>query len=326
MRLDQAVSRAFGLSRRAARDAVRDGRVDVDGKTCSEPGRDVSEDARISHQPGRPARRRVRSRLVILREDEDFLIVEKPAGLLTVPTAEQESDTLLARVLDYLHHRFRRRPVAFVVHRLDKDTSGSVVFARTRPALHFLQELFRRHAIGREYVAIVEGTPPDSGVFSDDLARDRPDLKRRVARAGQPGKRAVTHYRTLERLPGAALVSVELETGRTHQIRIHFSAAGHPIVGDRVYRESRKSRIESRRLEAPRQMLHARRLSFEHPRTGALVKAECALPEDFLAVLECLAEEAENPGQEKSAPGRPGALETFSTLGSRLSTAPRQER
>ena len=296
MRLDQAVSRALGLSRRAARDAVRDGRVDVDGKTCSEPGRDVPEDARISHQPSRPVRRRVRSRLAVLGEDEDFLIVDKPPGLLTVPTAEQERDTLLARVLDYLHHRFKRRPSAFVVHRLDKDTSGSVVFARTRPALHFLQDLFRRHEIGREYVAIVEGTPPDSGVFSDDLARDRPDLRRRVARPGQPGKRAVTHYRTLEPLPGAALVSVELETGRTHQIRIHFAAAGHPVVGDRVY--GRAGREES--PDVPRQMLHARRLSFAHPRTGEIVRVESGLPEDFALVLGQLR-------GKKKRPGRPGA-------------------
>jgi 23S rRNA pseudouridine1911/1915/1917 synthase len=309
MRLDLAVCRAFGLSRRGAREAVRSGRIDVDGAACDEPGRDVSEGAKIEFHPERPARHRVRTRLAVLAEDPDFLIVDKPAGLLTVPTSERESDTLLARVLDYLHHRFRRRPVAFVVHRLDKDTSGSVVFARTRPALHFLQDLFRRHEIGREYVALVEGAPPDSGVFSEDLARDRPDLKRRVARAGQPGKRAVTRYRTLERLRGAALVSVELETGRTHQIRIHFASAGYPVIGDRVYgRAGRES------PEVPRQMLHARRLSFAHPRTGAIVRVESGLPEDFTRVLGRLREKTKRPG-------RPGAPK--SSRGKRVPTRER---
>lgn len=299
MRLDLAVSRNFGLSRRAAREAVRAGRVDVDGVAADEPGADVPEDAKLVLAPDRPARYRVRSRLEVLAEDPDFLIVEKPAGLLTVPTAERETDTLLARVLDYLHHRFRRRPSAFVVHRLDRDTSGALVFARTRPALHFLQELFKRHAIEREYLAIVQGSLPDSGVFSADLVRDRGDLRRGVARRGEPGKRAVTRYRTLERLSGATLAAVELETGRTHQIRVHFAGAGHPVVGDRVYgRESRQARFDSRQF--PRQMLHARKLGFSHPRTGDIVRVVSPPPQDFLDALVRLREKKKRPG----SPGR----------------------
>ena len=297
MRLDLAVSRTFGLSRRAAREAVRAGRVDVNGVAADEPGADVGEDAKLALAPDRPARYRVRSRLEVLAEDPDFLIVEKPAGLLTVPTAEQEKDTLHARVLDYLHHRFHRRPTAFVVHRLDRDTSGAVVFARTREALHFLQDLFKRHDIEREYAAIVEGSLPDSGVFSADLVRDRGDLRRGVARRGEPGKRAVTRYRALERLAGATLVSVELETGRTHQVRVHFSEAGHPVLGDRVY-GSRQSTADSRQF--PRQMLHARRLGFAHPRTGERVRAESPLPSDFLEALERLRRKQKRPGN----PGR----------------------
>ncbi len=284
MRLDLAVSRAFGLSRRAAREAVRAGRVDLDGGVSDEPGREVDGSEKLAFHPGRPARYRVRSHLPVLEEDPDFLIVDKPAGLLSVPTAEREKDTLLARVLDYLHHRFGRRPTAFVVHRLDKDTSGAVVFARNRPALHFLQELFRRHAIEREYLAIVEGLPPDSGSYTSDLVRDGGGLRRGVARPGQEGKRAVTRYRAIERFEGATLVSVEPETGRTHQIRVHFAAAGHPVLGDRVYGErSRESKVP-----VPRQLLHARRLGFAHPRTGDPVRAESPLPADFAAVLESL--------------------------------------
>jgi 23S rRNA pseudouridine1911/1915/1917 synthase len=295
MRLDLAVSRAFSLSRRAAREAVRAGRIEVEGVAADEPGLDVLESAKLAFHPSRPARYRVSTRLSVLAEDEDFVIVDKPAGLLSVPTAEHEKDTLLARTLDYLHHRFGRRPLAFVAHRLDKDTSGSVVFARNRPALHFLQDLFRRHAIEREYLALVEGTAAESGTFSADLVADAGSARRGVARPGEHGKRAVTRYRAVEKLAGATLVSVELETGRTHQIRVHFAAAGHPVLGDRVYGRSRQSKLP----EIPRQMLHARRLGFPHPRTGKPVRAESPLPEDFVAVLEGLRKKAKAEGRKR---------------------------
>jgi 23S rRNA pseudouridine1911/1915/1917 synthase len=290
---------------------VRAGRVDVDGVVADEPGLDVAETAKLAFHPGRPARYRVSTRLSVLVEDDDFVIVDKPAGLLSVPTAERERDTLLARTLDYLHHRFGRRPLAFVVHRLDKDTSGSVVFARNRPALHFLQDLFRRHAIEREYLALVEGTVEDSGTFSADLVADAGSARRGVARPGEQGKWAVTRYRAMEKLAGATLVSVTLETGRTHQIRVHFAAGGHPLLGDRVYGRSRESRVEgreSKRPEIPRQMLHARRLGFPHPRTGVLVRAESPLPDDFTRVLEALRKKsrAEHKKAPRVAPGRSG--------------------
>jgi len=305
MRLDLAVSRVLSLSRRAAREAVRAGRIEVDGVTADEPGRDVPESAKIAFHPNRPARYRVRTRLSILSEDDDFLIVNKPAGLLSVPTAEQEKDTLLARTLEYLHHRFGRRPVAFVVHRLDKDTSGSIVFARNRPTLHFLQDLFKRHAIEREYLALVEGAVPDSGAFSADLVADAGSARRGVARPGVRGTWAVTRYRAVARVAGATLGCVELETGRTHQIRVHFEAAGHPVLGDRVYgernRESRAGTLESKTLEIPRQMLHARRLGFPHPRTGKPVRAEAPLPEDFVAVLEELRRKSKAEGRRLKA-------------------------
>lgn len=291
MRLDLAVSKAFGLSRRAARTAVRAGRVDLDGAVADEPGLEVGDNPKLEFSPGRPARYRVRTRLSVLAEDEDFLVVDKPAGLLTVPTAEREKDTLLSRVLDYLHHRYRRRPVAFVVHRLDRDTSGAVVFARTRPALHLFQDLFRRHVIDREYLALVEGSLEPSGTFSADLAGDGVHVKRGVAAPGQRGKTAVTHFRTIERLPHASLVAVRLETGRTHQIRVHFAAAGHPVVGDRVYGQpALGSKIRGGRVApgAPRQMLHARLLGFPHPRTGEPVRTESPLPADFRETLELL--------------------------------------
>jgi len=294
MRLDLAVSQRFRLSRRAAREAVREGRVDLDGTVCDEPGLDVAQEARISYHPERPEKRRVRTRLAVLAEDEDLVVVDKPAGLLTVPTAERERDTLLARVLDYLHHRYRRRPVAFVVHRIDRDTSGAVVFARNRETLHALQDLFRVHRIDREYVALVEGSVSGEGVLDADMVRDAGDRRRGIAHGSQAGRRAVTRYRTLERLARATLVSVELETGRTHQIRVHFASIRHPVLGDRVYRPRG---MPPPPLQAPRQMLHARRLGFVHPRTGERVLTEAPLPSDFAETLARLKTKAPRTGR-----------------------------
>jgi 23S rRNA pseudouridine1911/1915/1917 synthase len=294
MRLDLAVARTFGLSRRAAREAVRAGRIDVAGTVVDEPGREVPPDAPVHFHPDRPARRRVRTRLSVLYEDSAVLIVDKPAGLLTVPTEAKEKDTLWARALQYLQHRYGGRPYTGIVHRLDKETSGAVVFARTRPALHFLQERFRAHAIDREYVAIARGNLPESGRYDADLIRT-PGIRRGIARPGEEGQRAITRYRSLEKLAGATLVSVRPETGRTHQIRVHFAAAGHPILGDRVY----GSETERAADDAPRQMLHARRLGFPHPATGEPVAAEAPIPEDFAEVLEDLR------AAKKNAPALP---------------------
>ena len=286
MRLDLAVAQTFELSRRAAREAVRAGRVDVDGVVCDRPGSELEPGAALSFDPNRPARHRVSTKLSVLAEDKEFLVVEKPAGLLSVPTAEREQETLLARVSDFLQKRYRRRPYVGVAHRLDKDTSGSLVFGRSRSTLSRLQELFRTHRIEREYLAIVEGNPPESGTFSADLVRDRGDRRRGIARRGQGGRRAVTRYRVLERLGEAAtLVSIELETGRTHQIRVHFASAGYPVLGDPVYRPRHAPPPP---IPVPRQMLHARRLGFPHPETGEPVRTESAPPEDFQDALRRL--------------------------------------
>ena len=298
MRLDLAVSQAFSLSRRAAREAVRLGRVGVDGIPVDSPGLAVAPDARIELHGDRPARRSVRTRMAVLYEDPDVLVVDKPAGLLTVPTEAREKDTLWTRAIHYLQHRYGGRPYAGIVHRLDRDTSGALVFARNRPALHALQERFRRHAIEREYVALVEGALPDRGTFDADLVR-RPGLRRSVAKPGQEGKRAVTRFQTIERLAGATLVSIRPETGRTHQIRVHFAAAGHPILGDRVYGPAAAGRTRS----PERQLLHARRLGFSHPRTEEPLSVESALPADFTAALATLR-------AQKKAPAKPARVRT----------------
>jgi len=307
MRLDLAAAQTFGLSRRAAREAVRTGRIDAAGITRDEPGFDVSEAVALTFHPDRPIRRSVRTPLSVLHEDPDCIVVNKPAGLLTLPTAERERDTLMSRVSAYLQHRYRRRPYVGVVHRLDKETSGVLVFARSRETLRVLQELLKRHAIEREYLALVEGKPPEAGTFDADLVRDRGDRRRGVAGPGEKGRRAVTRFRTIERLGRATLVSARLETGRTHQIRVHFAAAGHPVLGDRVYR-----RLESPfPVEAPRQMLHARWLGFAHPRTGKMVRCEAPMPDDFERVLAALRRADASRTPKTKRPGRSrGAAES----------------
>ena len=201
MRLDLAVARTFGLSRRAARDAVRAGRVDVGGRTVDEPGTDVEPETKLELHASRPARRRVRARLSVLHEDGDVIIVDKPAGLLTVPTEAREKDTLWSRVLFYLQHRYGGRPYAGIVHRLDKDTSGAVVFARNRAALHFLQDRFREHAIDREYVVIVAGAVAGPGVLRrrPGPGAGPPPQRGAPGRAGAQGRDALSHAREASR-------------------------------------------------------------------------------------------------------------------------------
>jgi len=301
MRLDLLVARKFALSRRAAREAVRRGHVDVGGAPSDEPGLEVAPEVSVELHIDRPIRRTVRTRLVVLYEDDDVLIVDKPAGLLTVPTEAREKDTLWTRAIHYLQHRYGGRPYAGIVHRLDRETSGALVFARNRKALHALQELFRRHAIDREYEALVEGSLPERGTFDADLVRT-PGLRRSVARPGQEGRRAVTRFETIERLPRATHVRVRPETGRTHQIRVHFAAAGHAIVGDRVYGPP-----EQARRRVGRQLLHARRLGFSHPRSEEPVAAESPLPADFREALILL--RGESPASPRERPPAPRAAE-----------------
>ena len=303
MRLDLWIARAHSLSRRKAQHYIETGRVDVAGETCREPGRDVDAGAAVRLDPNRPAVGAVRTSLAVLHEDDDLLIADKPAGLLTLPTEAHEKDTLLDRVNAYLLHRYRRRPYVGVVHRLDKETSGAVVFARSREVLRALQELFRNHDVEREYVAVAEGTiGRDSGTIGLDLVRDRGDRRRGTARGDEPGRRAVTHYRVLERFDGATLVAVTLETGRTHQIRIHLAALGHPVVGDAVYRPRHAPPPPPDLAAVRRQMLHARTLGFTHPRTGRKVHVESERPADFHALVGSLARKA--PARRPAELGR----------------------
>jgi 23S rRNA pseudouridine1911/1915/1917 synthase len=286
-RLDKLVAERFGLSRRAAQDAIRNGRVEVGGGRCDEPGRDIEAGAEVAYFPSRPKTRKVRGRLAVLHEDKHVMIVNKPAGLLTLPTSAHERDTLVDRASRYLALRYGGRPYLGVIHRLDKDTSGALALARSRAALRAFQALFKAHDVERQYRALVEGAlKRDEGTLRMALVADRGDLRRGVSREPGRGRAAVTHYRVLERFGSVAtLLACWLETGRTHQIRIHLAEVGHPVVGERVYRPRT---APPPRVSFSRQALHAQTLGFVHPLTGLTVRVEAPSPPDFMALLSKL--------------------------------------
>jgi 23S rRNA pseudouridine1911/1915/1917 synthase len=279
MRLDQRLIALHpGLSRRRAKEVVEKGQVRLDGATVTEPGLEVADDAQPDWDPNRPARRAARLDLVRLHEDEHLLIVDKPAGLLTVPTpgGGDDEDTALRRVEEYVKRLRPRGAFAARVHRLDRETSGALAFALSAQARAGLIDAFRRHAIDRRYVALVAGEPQqDAGTIDAPIRDEWKGGRRGIAREGEDASDAITHWRVLERLRGFALVEVRLETGRQHQIRAHLAHLGHPVLGDPIYGEAK----------APRLMLHAARLGLRHPVTGEPVRADSPLPPDFLKPL-----------------------------------------
>jgi 23S rRNA pseudouridine1911/1915/1917 synthase len=256
----------------------------------------------LAWDQNRKVRRRVDTSLQVLHEDADAVAVFKPAGVLTHPTEAKEKDTLLSRVSGWLAKRGKGRPYVSVVHRLDKETSGVLVFALSRRGMVSLQEQLRAHAMDRRYLAIVEGDlHGESGVFRQDLVEDRGDRRRGVARPGEKGLAAVTDWKVLERFGIATLVEARLRTGRTHQVRVHFSAAGHPLVGDPVYRDPRRPPFP---VPFSRQALHAARLGWDAP-AGGKVLVEAPPPSDFQVLLRALRQRAalRPPLPRPSAPG-----------------------
>jgi 23S rRNA pseudouridine1911/1915/1917 synthase len=287
VRLDLLLIRHHpGLSRRKARDVIEKGQVSVDGRPAREAGGEVSEDALVVYDPSRRALSRARCTLPVLYEDEHVIVVDKPAGLLTVPSApgRHDEDTALGRVQDYAHRRKPRGAYAERVHRLDRETSGAIAFALSREARAGLIRTFRDHRIERRYLAIAEGEPKgESGTVDTPLRAAWVSGRRGVARPGEESRPARTRWRVRERLPGAVLLEVELETGRQHQIRVHLAHVGLPVLGDPVYGRPGRGRPVARRP-----MLHALRLAFAHPITGARVAVESPPPEDFQRALAAL--------------------------------------
>ncbi len=279
-----------GLSRRKARDVIAKGQVTVDGGLVREPGHPVSSEAVLAWDPNRRALPRARLALRALYEDEHVLVIDKPAGLLAVPTTPETADvedTALRRVREYIRRLRPRRPYVGLVHRIDRDTSGAVAYALTPDARSGLIEAFRDHRIERRYAALVAKAPrTDEGVVDAPLREAYVSGRRAVARGGEPARPALTRWRVLERFARGALLEVELQTGRQHQVRVHLAHVGLPVLGDSVYGAARDP------VRVPRQMLHARTLAFTHPLTGEPVRAESPLPDDFLKALSALRKKA----------------------------------
>ncbi|MBB4639176.1 RluA family pseudouridine synthase [Longimicrobium terrae] len=220
--------------------------------------------------------------LSIVAEDEDLLVIDKPPFVLVHPTSPGQDRTLAHGVAWHLQQRGIRARV-HPVHRIDRDTSGLVLFARTAHAHHRLDLQLRAGELKREYLALVDGVvTQDRGMIDAPIARDPRNPTLRVTRPN--GEPALTRYEVVERYPNATLVRLELETGRTHQIRVHMQHAGHPVLGDRQYGRRRVDLVK-------RQALHAERLAFTHPATGAPVELRAPLAEDLRAAIEVLKNE-----------------------------------
>jgi 23S rRNA pseudouridine1911/1915/1917 synthase len=216
------------------------------------------------------------------------VVVEKPSGDSSVPYERKESGTAMDLVRAVWRHAGKRATTTplYVVHRIDKDTSGLLCFAKTRLAERALHGIFQRHEADRAYLAVAEGDVPALRIESR-LVADRGDGIRGSTRRPGEGQRAVTHIEPLRQLRGATLCRVRLETGRTHQIRIHLAERGHPLVGETVYVRDLQ-RAGGTPLPSPRLLLHAARLGFAHPVTGAPLAWRAAPPPDFAAVYASL--------------------------------------
>jgi 23S rRNA pseudouridine1911/1915/1917 synthase len=233
------------------------------------------------------------------------VVVAKPPGLSTIPYDGTETDTLEARVRAWLERKRLvprgQRPTLGIVHRLDKETSGLVVFTRTCLAKQALSSQFRHHTVHRLYLAIAHGDVPARTLRSFFVENRGDGLRgsRRPAGRKPPtdGREAITHVERLEPLAGATLVACRLETGRTHQIRIHLSESGNPLVGERVYVRGFRGPL----LEAPRLMLHAAELGFIHPATEREMRWEQPMPEDMRAVLARLRSTGRRGGEIASS-------------------------
>jgi 23S rRNA pseudouridine1911/1915/1917 synthase len=287
-RLDVALIAHYpDLSRRRSQAAIEKGQVTVNGIMVREPGHAVTGTDRIAWDPHRPALRRARLALPRLFEDQHLLIVDKPAGMLSVPTHDADpgrEETALGHVREYASHLFPQRPFVGRVHRLDRDTSGALMFALSPAARARLIDLVSAHHVERRYLAVVVRGPRDErGTIDAPIRSTYRGGRRGVAQAGEPSEPARTHYEVRERWQGASLLEVRLDTGRQHQIRAHLAHLGFPVLGDRVYGTGQPWPVEP-----PRIMLHAWQLRFTHPITNELVEVEAPWPDDLRETISWL--------------------------------------
>jgi 23S rRNA pseudouridine1911/1915/1917 synthase len=287
LRLDQALARMFPEhSRSRLQHWLREGRIRLDARTA-EPKQKIrgGEAVEIRPQP-RPEDAAFRAEhiaLDVVHEDETVIVLNKSAGMVVHPASGNWRGTLLNALLAHAPD-LSALPRAGIVHRLDKDTSGLLVVAKTPEAQTSLVRQLQARTVKRDYLALVYGVVRRNGEVAAPVGRDPRDRKRMAAIAS--GKPALTRYRVVERFAATTLLECSLATGRTHQIRVHLQSIGHPLVGDPVYRARRNSGSDERIDAFPRQALHAARLAFVHPSTGELARFEAPLPADMRALLE----------------------------------------
>lgn len=294
-RLDRALAASIAtLSRERLKALISTGQVFRDDAPVRDPALKVRGDEifTVDIPAPRPAEATAQDiPLSIVFEDEHLLIVDKPAGLVVHPAAGNPDGTLVNALLHHCHGNLSgiggvARPG--IVHRIDKDTSGLLVVAKTDPAHTGLAAQFARHSIGRRYLAIVAGLPaPPAGRIQTNLARSDANRQKVAVVPPPKGRHAVTHYRVVEQLGRAALVECRLETGRTHQVRVHMAHIGHPLLGDPVYGQGRMADV-CRECQFHRQALHAVSLAFDHPITGEAMTFESPLPSDIQALVSRL--------------------------------------
>jgi 23S rRNA pseudouridine1911/1915/1917 synthase len=337
-RLDQYLAENIaGMSRSKVHRAIKQERVTINGEVETKPSRPVQAGDRLAIRLQRPPRIEAEPEAIpldILYEDDVLLVVNKPAGMVVHPAYGHRGGTLVNALL----HHVGAGPLSFekeddgggdddhddedeivglstvtaapkyegdttvrpgIVHRLDKDTSGLLVVAKTDAAHAHLGAQFMNRTIRRRYLAIVWGTPdPPEGTIDTFVGRDARDRKRTAVVGEDRGKRAITHYEVLEPLGYTSLVRFRLETGRTHQIRVHAAYMGNPVLGDVTYHgdrirygvvtANRKKFFHNLLTRMPRQALHAQSLGFQHPVTGEEMRFEAPLPEDMEWVLQRL--------------------------------------
>jgi 23S rRNA pseudouridine1911/1915/1917 synthase len=293
-----------GLSRSRIKSLIESGEVTLGGAAVKPAARLRAGDEVLVELP-EPGPQELAAEAIpldVVFEDEDLLVINKPPGLTVHPGAGRTGGTLanalLARLPSMRGVGPAQRPG--IVHRLDRETSGLLVVAKHAAALAALQRAVAARAVARRYLALVSGDlAADEGTIEAPIGRHP---RHRTKMAVVPGGRAaVTHYRVVERVGGATLVEARLVTGRTHQIRVHFAHLGHPVLGDRVY-GGRRTPPGGRTVV--RQLLHAYRLAFRHPATGAPLEFESPLPEDFAGVLAQLRAEGSSAPARKPRPVR----------------------
>ena len=291
-RLDVYVFEALGVTRSSAQNMIEEGLVTVNGRAESKNYR-LREGDEVEIEEQEPRELNVEAEdipLDIVFEDEDIVVINKPSGMVVHPAPGNESGTLVNALLYHCKGSLSGingvvRPG--IVHRIDKDTSGLLVVAKNDESHVFLSSLLKDHGIKRIYHAIVTGHyKENSGTVNAPIARHPVDRKKLAVVAG--GREAITHYEVIEEYPSFTYAKFQLETGRTHQIRVHTSYIGHPIIGDEVYGGGKTIFERNNKSLLNGQILHAKVLSFPHPRTKEMVTFECDLPHNFKCLLDRL--------------------------------------